>query len=717
MKRFARIGLLLFVCAVLVCAGLAAAAPLTIINSKHDLSSGNTTAGVIKSTGMGTDEKCVFCHTPHSARNDAPLWNRTDVSQAYATYTSDVLSTVGLTPEDPLSGTSLGYKAHVKTRICLSCHDGTIALGNLVNLPNGLSSNIPMQGTGIDALGKMTSAAAGYLGLDLRDDHPVAVKHLNSGDPELLAVLGGSRVKLYKAADARPTTDGLLGAYVECTSCHDPHDNEWGNFLIESNLGSALCRDCHQKQTAGITGAHDNSTTGYNPDGLGKIGTSVGQVQCMNCHYSHRAGASGAASPFGENPSSGKYLLSFQEDGSCFNNPNRFKAGSNTACHGTGGQGDSSKNIDIQTQVNKSNAAHSALRNGSFNPSYSNKHAATEQGLSGNGKYGTITTHVVCSDCHNPHTAGKTSHAQGTNTIATNSPLYGAGGVAFAGGLGSWTVPIQGNYNAYESLGVTSSNSWLLPKYEYEICFKCHTSFAWGGGGKPNISDLSGILSMTDQLQEFNPANPSYHTVMTGLNTANSYQPPAPGSWANSWSSASLMYCSDCHGNDTSIAQPQGPHGSANPGMLVLPFGDLYGTVGGTAQQNTELCFKCHSYAVYGQVGFNTLNNLSTGFSTTSNINLHTQHAYRERSGFTTLVTNPWSYKCVNCHTRVSHGWKRRGLVVFQGDGAGYEAGGFNSGPILNTATLPAAPGANQYGIGINYNCSIQGGVTGCHHN
>jgi hypothetical protein len=439
----------------------------------------------------------------------------------------------------------------------------------------------------------------------------------------------------------------------------------------------------------------------------------------MICHFPHKAGVTDTSQlPDANVGTNGKYLLSFQEDMSCFGNPNRWKSPNPVSvCHGTGGQGAAGKNIDIKTQVDKTNSAHSALRNGSFNPNYSGKHSATEQGSSGNAQYGTIVNHVVCSDCHNAHTAGNTNHAQGTNTITQTSPLYGAAGVSFAGALGPWGTPLQGNYSAYEPVGATTSSSWGLPKYEYEICFKCHTSFAWGNGSKPNISDLPGVSSMTDQLQEFNPANLSYHTVMAGRSAAYSFAPPA-GSWVNGWTSASLMYCSDCHGNDIAAGQPQGPHGSANPGILVKPFSDTYGTAGGSAQLSTDLCYTCHAYAVYGQPGNNTPNAGSTGFSTvTSNINLHTQHAFRAQGVTVTPITNPWSYKCVNCHTRVSHGWKRRGLVVFQGDGAGYEAGGLNSGPILNSSTLPAAPAANQYGTAINSNCTIQAGVTGCHHN
>ena len=476
---------------------------------------------------------------------------------------------------------------------------------------------------------------------------------------------------------------------------------------METNLGSAICRRCHVKETGGIVGAHDNSTTGYDPDGLGTLGTSVGQVQCMNCHYSHRSGAMGAASPFNENVAAGKYLLSFQEDSSCFNNPNRWKPGGNTSCHGINGRGDSNKNIDIQTEVNKANSAHSAFRNGSFDGTYSNKHAATEQGLSGNGKYGTITTHVVCSDCHNPHTAGSTSHAQGTNTIATNSSLYGAGGVSLLGALGPWAVPVQGNYSVYEPLGVTTSNSWPLPKYEYEICFKCHTSFAWGGGSKPYASDLG--FTMTDQLQEFNTANVAYHPVMGAMNPAN-YAAPA-GSWVNAWSAASLMYCSDCHGNNVSVASPQGPHGSTNAGILVRAFFDQYDSSKVSPQPLNQLCAKCHNDAVYNTTPGGDAT-LGTGFSTPGpgSVNLHNRHKTVAGNAVST-----YSYRCVNCHVRIPHGYPRRGMVVVSidagasGNAAIYATGGAAGAKITNFVQ----PAVQSYGTTTaTSGCST---VAGCH--
>jgi hypothetical protein len=328
--------------------------------------------------------------------------------------------------------------------------------------------------------------------------------------------------------------------------------------------------------------------------------------------------------------------------------------------------------------VNKTNSAHSALRSGSFNPNYSGKHSATEQGSSGNAKYGTIVNHVVCSDCHNAHTAGSTNHAKGTNAITTSSPLYGAAGVSFAGALGAWGTPLQANYSAYEPVGATTSNSWPLPKYEYEICFKCHTSFAWGNGAKPNITDLPGLSSMTDQLKEFNTANAAYHPVMGVMNPA-SYPSPA-ASLINGWTTASLMYCSDCHGNDSAAPQPQGPHGSTNPGILIKPFTDSYDATRTSPQPQGELCAQCHSDVVYNNAAPSVTDSVNngTGFLSVAGYNLHNAHKFRAaNSGIST-----YSYRCVNCHVRVPHGYTRRGMIVVNtdagasGDATVYATGG-----------------------------------------
>jgi hypothetical protein len=89
-----------------------------VVNSRHDFRV--TSSATIKaSTAVNAGEQlCVFCHTPHNSNPGTELWNQNMGLVTFGTYTSSTLqSTVG-----PLS-------AQDASKLCLSCHDGTIALG------------------------------------------------------------------------------------------------------------------------------------------------------------------------------------------------------------------------------------------------------------------------------------------------------------------------------------------------------------------------------------------------------------------------------------------------------------------------------------------------------------------------------------------------------------------------------------------------------------
>ena len=181
MKHYGIFGVLVLIVTLMTAFMAGAGIPLPVKGSKHDLST--TGPGPYKSADLasgGTSEICVFCHTPHGGNTDAPLWNRTNVG-SITPYTSDVMSALSSTfAGDSVLGAGL---KHVKTRICLSCHDGTIAMGNVVNLPYGLTADIPILNT---VGGLMPQAAAGFIGTNLSDDHPVAIKYYNnSPDIEL----------------------------------------------------------------------------------------------------------------------------------------------------------------------------------------------------------------------------------------------------------------------------------------------------------------------------------------------------------------------------------------------------------------------------------------------------------------------------------------------------------------------------------------------------
>ena len=194
-----------------------------VSGTPHDLTS--FTANV------GTEQVCVYCHTPHNGAQGGggnydgiPLWNRqadagTVAPAAFQTYTS---ATLDATPGAP-AGVSLG---------CLSCHDGATALDSLI---------VTTQATAFTVPGTVMPAGAAVLGGDLRNDHPISITYDAAGQG---------------ASDwvATPTLP-LFGAgsdQVECGSCHNPHDNDQvaanaSKFLRMSNASSNLCLACHVK--------------------------------------------------------------------------------------------------------------------------------------------------------------------------------------------------------------------------------------------------------------------------------------------------------------------------------------------------------------------------------------------------------------------------------------------------------------------------------------
>lgn len=212
--------------------GALGASPYSVLNTVHNLSSGGP--GTVRAASE--EQVCIFCHTPHSATSAEPLWNRNLPTAAYQVYAS---STLKAAPGQP-TGTS---------KLCLSCHDGIIATGNVISR----SAPITMSG------GATTLTGVTNLGTDLRDDHPISFTYD--------ATLVGKNPKL-KNPTALPATVKLdRTGQLQCRTCHDPHNNTLGKFLVMDNSSSQLCNTCHIMGTT----------------------TVVDHVQCGNCHKSHTA--------------------------------------------------------------------------------------------------------------------------------------------------------------------------------------------------------------------------------------------------------------------------------------------------------------------------------------------------------------------------------------------------------------------------------------------
>ncbi len=238
-----------------------------ISGSPHDLSSLTTT----------TDEVCVFCHTPHQAQSqsaiEAPLWNKAIPNSAlFTTYDSTTIDGTILT----LGSVSIA---------CLSCHDGSQAMDVVINAP-GSRGVTPTTGAELDALaigaiGTITGTA-GNLGVDLTNDHPIGVQYggfeVVAGtqiDPDFIGgaalqnatINGAQRWWIDTGATNIGTRDkndvifytrdngGADQPFVECGSCHDPHQGAGVgtatgsavNFMRIANTSSDLCLTCHVK--------------------------------------------------------------------------------------------------------------------------------------------------------------------------------------------------------------------------------------------------------------------------------------------------------------------------------------------------------------------------------------------------------------------------------------------------------------------------------------
>jgi predicted CXXCH cytochrome family protein len=196
-------------------AGTASAAgPDQITNSAHDFQGDGWNPG---------GQICVVCHTTHNgpAVQNAPLWNHTLSAGPFTTYVGvDIQGTI----DDPsvAGGVSL---------LCLSCHDGTVALDAF----GGAAGN---PANTIDAL-----HPAAFVDTVLTDDHPIAVNYsiavqADMEDPATVSSgLGGTIDE-----------DMLFAGKVECASCHDVHNGTGlPNLLIKSNAASDLCQTCHLK--------------------------------------------------------------------------------------------------------------------------------------------------------------------------------------------------------------------------------------------------------------------------------------------------------------------------------------------------------------------------------------------------------------------------------------------------------------------------------------
>lgn len=302
----------------------------SIVTTKHNLSSRGP--GEVKADEE--TEICLFCHTPHSSKPMSPLWNKRDPGVTYSIYSSPTLQALPGQPD----GTSI---------LCLSCHDGTIALGSVIS-----------RSTDRNFRGGVTTMPRGMsnMSTNLSNDHPISFLYSAS-----VAITDG---QLLTPENILPPVT-LRNGKVQCTSCHDPHKNLISDFLVTTNESSNLCNSCHRRSNWAESSHNLSSKTwnGTRPDPWPYTSegyTTVAQNGCENCHQPHNSG-------------SDMMLMKYkQEENNCLDCHNGNVASANIAA-------DFSKTY----RHNVGN--------------YLNVHAPNEP------EHLFSNMHVECSDCHNPH--------------------------------------------------------------------------------------------------------------------------------------------------------------------------------------------------------------------------------------------------------------------------------------------------------------------------
>lgn len=588
-----------------------------IRNTKHNLSS-IPPAGIERNVYTEqTTEICIFCHTPHGANTEAsgiraPLWNRNLSTARYILYDqvwSTSFEAFEVNPPKPNAPT--GY-----SRLCLSCHDGTIALGSVVNPPgSGIyyptlemqypTGQAPAGGSGTMPVGSgVTTGDTRVIGTNLQNDHPVSFVYntaLAMRDEELvdpgppLTPPANVKDKTPISPMRRyPGTDLTRYDSVQCTSCHNPHAATYPKFLRASYFNNApddpnypqaskiLCLYCHDKP--GWSGSsHDvdtfippptpTSANPYNYDGI----HTVGQYACRACHDPHTT--QGAKRLLREGVDVNN---NFAIENTCFlchkpasemgnpQNPppdirsefykdvNLGKGGTGSAMNLTLGQGHKPVFISRPQE---------GVELYSNTPPLFNEYPP--------GSTIQDTVHIECVDCHNPHQVSKTNRLKGMKGIDINGNVVGAN--------------IPGNSRE---------------PYVHEVCLRCHgNSYTnlFFGNRFPDDTDRrsnpqpeyravgDSNLSMkgySNKRKEFDPSTPDIATDHTQQLKNPAYHPVgAPGRNGNPQLCRQLAVAFDLKDS------------LANPGGTV---GDCDNDPAGTLSLITITCTDCHNNDAFG---------------------------------------------------------------------------------------------------------------------
>jgi hypothetical protein len=214
------------------------------------------------------DRVCAFCHTPHHSQlpqnpdDYYPLWSRQIDGTTFQPYVSTTMNA-----SDYNVDVAIG-----PTRLCMTCHDGSIAIDQHYGGASGTGRILTENSYG--------SAGVGQGASSLTNDHPVGFNYYDvavgpaTGTPtpaDVAAAQFNQDPWIRQVDDTLVYKNNAFGvkvgdrlyvapsdptkAYFTCATCHDVHNRknsdlptDPANYLVLApQKDSDLCLTCHIK--------------------------------------------------------------------------------------------------------------------------------------------------------------------------------------------------------------------------------------------------------------------------------------------------------------------------------------------------------------------------------------------------------------------------------------------------------------------------------------
>lgn len=214
-------------------------------NNDHPHNFSSNSGATIHDTSGVEDRICVFCHTPHSASSDGPLWNRNDPIGPNGDGTFPLYGRLDeiVIDDIPEAEYNVANYPNGASRLCLSCHDGVTAIGEVINPGTG---SLPLGGLGSIVDENPGSNAV----IDLSTSHPISFVY----DSTVQNAINNAPGKSGYVINDTSVLDS--SSRMQCTACHDPHLDTregtytlpmWRNYVgVDDNTDyEDTCNKCH----------------------------------------------------------------------------------------------------------------------------------------------------------------------------------------------------------------------------------------------------------------------------------------------------------------------------------------------------------------------------------------------------------------------------------------------------------------------------------------